>query len=344
MFSCAVLMNCRSVAEQVCTTAAWPLPPKSRNEPATKIARASPAAAEKRGFTGRIVGDPARISPSPVRGRAVEKRPQTPYSAEAGSRGMGRKRHLLAAAIAVFALASTGAQAAGPPDEPDLEAMALAVGDFDGGGIVDSQRFVTAPAPIVAEYERYFRPGARLAGRRLLYAANIDFSLDDASTTQLAFSTLVQQLNTSAGRKQLASGLPTNLRENTGGRIKIKSISIGRPLTLQFGQGAFRLAIVLKTNIGRDELAITGVRVDRAIGLIALAAYPGHWAGGPGSFTYQWNRCAAAGTPCTPIAGATAQTYVPTAADSGSRLSVTVTASNSVSQSSATSVAGNPVP
>ena len=305
---------------------------------------------------------------------------------------MGRKRHLLAAAIAVFALASAGAQAAGPPDEPDLEAMALAVGDFDGGGVVDSQRFVTAPAPIVAEYERYFRPGARLAGRRLLYAANIDFSLDDASTTQLAFSTLVQQLNTSAGRKQLASGLLTNLRKNTGGRIKIKSISIGRPLTLQLGQGAFRLAIVLKTNIGRDELAITGVRVDRAIGLIALAAYPrskltsgpavlatarlakrftagfmlhntvaptvvgtpqqgqaltsdpGHWAGGPGSFTYQWNRCAAAGTPCTPIAGATAQTYVPTAADSGSRMSVTVTASNSVSQSSATSVAGNPVP
>ena len=305
---------------------------------------------------------------------------------------MGRKRHLLAAAIAVFALASTGAQAAGPPDEPDLEAMALAVGDFDGGGVVDSQRFVTAPAPIVAEYERYFRPGARLAGRRLLYAANIDFSLDDASTTQLAFSTLVHQLNTSAGRKQLASGLLTNLRKNTGGRIKIKSISIGRPLTLQLGQGAFRLAIVLKTNIGRDELAITGVRVDRAIGLIALAAYPrskltsgpavlatarlakrftagfmlhntvaptvvgtpqqgqaltadpGHWAGGPGSFTYQWNRCAAAGTPCTPIAGATAQTYVPTAADSGSRMSVTVTASNSVSQSSATSVAGNPVP
>src|SRR5262245_33429977 len=45
-------MNCRSVAEQVCTTAARPLPPTSRtSEPTRKIASASPAAAVKRGFT-----------------------------------------------------------------------------------------------------------------------------------------------------------------------------------------------------------------------------------------------------------------------------------------------------
>jgi hypothetical protein len=306
---------------------------------------------------------------------------------------MGRRQHWLAVAIvAAFALAGVGAQAAGPPDEPDLQAMALDVSDFDGGGVVDSQRLVTAPAPIVAEYERYFRPGARLAGRRLLYAANIDFSLDDASTTQLVFSSLVQQLASPAGRKQLASGLLTTLRKNSRGRLKLKSTSIGAPVTLQLGQGAFRMAIVLKTNIGRVELAITGLRVDRAIGLIALGAYPrarltsgpavlatarlakrfaagfvlhntvlpaivgtpqqgqaltadpGHWAGGPGSFAYQWNRCAAAGTPCAPIPGATAQTYVPTAADSASRLSVTVTASNSISQSAASSTPTGAVP
>jgi hypothetical protein len=306
---------------------------------------------------------------------------------------MGRSRHwLVAAAVAVFALAGAGAQAAGPPDEPDLETMALAVGDFDGGAVVDIQRAVTPPPPLVGEYERFFRPGARLAGRRLLYVANIDISLDDASTTQLAFSSLLQQLNTPAGRRQISNGLLSNLSRNTGGRVKVRSISIGRPVSVQLGQGAFRLAIVLRTNVGRVELAITGLRIDRAIGLIALAAYPrstlttgpptlatarlakrftagfvlhntvaptvvgtpqqgqaltadpGHWAGGPGAFAYQWNRCAAAGTPCAPIAGATAQTYVPTAADSASRLSVTVTASNSISQSSATSVPGNPVP
>jgi hypothetical protein len=294
--------------------------------------------------------------------------------------------------VAVSAFAVAGAQAAGPPDEPDLQAMALAAGDFDGGGVVDSQGFVTAPVPFVGEYTRYFRPGARLGGRRLLYAANIDLSLDDASTMQTTFSALVQQLNTRAGQKAITDPLISRLRTGTGGRLKIKSISVARPVTMQLGQDAFRMAIVLKTNVGRLEFALAGVRVDRAIGLIALAAYPrarltngpptlatarlakrftagfqlqntvaptvvgtpqqgqaltadpGHWAGGPGSFTYQWNRCAAAGTPCAPIAGATAQTYVPTAADSGSRLSVTVTASNSISQSSATSVPGNPVP
>jgi hypothetical protein len=75
----------------------------------------------------------------------------------------------------------------------------------------------------------------------------------------------------------------------------------------------------------------------------ALTADPGHWAGAPGSFTYQWNRCAAGGG-CTAIAGAVGQTYAPTAADAGSTLTVTVTASNSVSQSTATSAAVGPVP
>jgi hypothetical protein len=307
---------------------------------------------------------------------------------------MGRKRHWCIGAVVVvaFALAGAGAQAAGPPDEPDLQAMALAVADFDGGGVVFQQGFVTAPAPVVAEYARYFRPGARLAGRRLLYVGNVDFSLDEASTTQLAFSAFVQELGTPAGRKQIIDDLVSNLRKGNGGRLKIKSTSAGRPVTLQLGQGAFRVAIVLKTNIGRLEFAVTGVRVDRAIGLIALAAYPrarltsgpavlatarlakrfaagfvlsntvlptivgtpqqgqaltadpGHWAGGPGGLAYQWNRCAAAGTPCTAIPGATAQTYVPTAADSASRLSVTVTASNTISQSSASSTPTNPVP
>src|SRR5689334_13322715 len=52
MFSCATLMNCRSVAEQVCETAARPFPPRRRTSaPVANSAKASPAAAEKRGFT-----------------------------------------------------------------------------------------------------------------------------------------------------------------------------------------------------------------------------------------------------------------------------------------------------
>lgn len=311
------------------------------------------------------------------------------------STGLGARARVLVgllAALAALVVACVAAQAAGAPDEPDLASMALSVGDFDGGAAVDHNGFTTAPAPIVAEYERFFKPGARLAGRRLLYAANINFSLDDASTTQLVFATLLQQLKTPAGRRQIASGLITDLKKNTRGRVKLKSVAVSAPTTLQLGQGAFRLAIVIKTTAGRIELALTGLRVDRAVGLVALAAYPrarltsapavlitarlakrftagfvlrntvlpsvvgtpqqgqaltadpGHWAGGPGAFAYQWNRCGASGTSCTPISGAVGQTYVPTSTDSTNRLTVTVNASNSVSQSSASSAATAPVP
>src|ERR671922_2510616 len=115
-------MNCRSVAEQVWTIAAWPLPPKrSTNEPTAKIARASPAAAEKRGFTAPIVGDVPPGAPSPVRGSAVEQTAQSSYSPEAGRRGMGRSPHwLFGAAGGGVSPPGRGAPRARPPHEPYL--------------------------------------------------------------------------------------------------------------------------------------------------------------------------------------------------------------------------------
>lgn len=49
----------------------------------------------------------------------------------------------------------------------------------------------------------------------------------------------------------------------------------------------------------------------------ALSADPGTWAPAATSYRYQWKRCADA---CAPIAAATGETYVPVAADRGSRL------------------------
>ena len=58
-----------------------------------------------------------------------------------------------------------------------------------------------------------------------------------------------------------------------------------------------------------------------------LAALPGAWSGGkPISFTYQWQQCDAAGANCTPISGATGETYKPGAGDAGHALIVTVSA------------------
>ena len=63
----------------------------------------------------------------------------------------------------------------------------------------------------------------------------------------------------------------------------------------------------------------------------------GAWFGAPSTFSYAWSRCDATGSACTPIPGATAKTYAPAAADSGTTLRVAVTGSNSVSTSQATS-------
>jgi hypothetical protein len=48
----------------------------------------------------------------------------------------------------------------------------------------------------------------------------------------------------------------------------------------------------------------------------------GTWLEAPTSYTYQWQRCTAAGTGCVAIPGATAQTYVPVAGDIGHTLLV----------------------
>jgi lysozyme len=59
----------------------------------------------------------------------------------------------------------------------------------------------------------------------------------------------------------------------------------------------------------------------------ALAAVPGVWAGGkPVRFSYQWQRCDAAGANCQPVPGAIGEKYVANADDVGHSLSVVVAA------------------
>ncbi|MDQ1702775.1 MAG: large repetitive protein, partial [Frankiaceae bacterium] len=73
--------------------------------------------------------------------------------------------------------------------------------------------------------------------------------------------------------------------------------------------------------------AITGAAVDQQ----TLTSSTGDWnASATPTYTYQWRRCDSAGASCVNIAGATASTYVVTAADIGSTLRVVVTATNIV--------------
>lgn len=59
-----------------------------------------------------------------------------------------------------------------------------------------------------------------------------------------------------------------------------------------------------------------------------LTVTNGSWAGGPGTFAYQWRQCDSNGASCVAIPGATSTTYTTTAADVGHRLRAAVTSSN----------------
>jgi hypothetical protein len=72
-----------------------------------------------------------------------------------------------------------------------------------------------------------------------------------------------------------------------------------------------------------------------------LSATTGTWTGAPASFAYQWKRCA--GGQCVAIPGATASTYVLSAAEVGTRARVRVTASNDGGRTSAQSKSTAPV-
>jgi hypothetical protein len=65
-----------------------------------------------------------------------------------------------------------------------------------------------------------------------------------------------------------------------------------------------------------------------------LTANPGTWNGtGPLTYTYQWERCDAAGSNCQDISGATQSSYTPSGNDVGSTIRVVVTATNDAGSS-----------
>ena len=74
-----------------------------------------------------------------------------------------------------------------------------------------------------------------------------------------------------------------------------------------------------------------------------LVGDAGSWSPQPTAFTYQWQRCNAAGGSCSPIAGADAAAYTLTAADDYGQLDVVVTAADTGGATSATSSASGVV-
>lgn len=71
-----------------------------------------------------------------------------------------------------------------------------------------------------------------------------------------------------------------------------------------------------------------------------LTAAPGTWSGStPMTYSYQWQRCDSAGSSCSAVSGATANTYLLASADAGHTMRVSVTATNSAGSATASSAA-----
>jgi hypothetical protein len=70
-----------------------------------------------------------------------------------------------------------------------------------------------------------------------------------------------------------------------------------------------------------------------------LTVTSGAWSNSPTSFAYQWQHCDAAGANCSPIGGASGQTYTLAAPDAGTTIRVSVTATNAVGSSQPTTSA-----
>ena len=99
-------------------------------------------------------------------------------------------------------------------------------------------------------------------------------------------------------------------------------------------------ALIPPPPVATTPPAIVGVA---AVGQ-TLTASPGTWqAPKPPTFAFRWQRCDATGAACTPIAGASAQTYVVTTADVGHALVVVVTATSRGRSASAASPPTAPV-
>jgi hypothetical protein len=307
---------------------------------------------------------------------------------------ISRRRGAIAAVVVVvvaFAAAVAAWAAGSPPEGPQLETMALSTSDFSRGAAVAQEGFRPASPPVVADFVRIFHSGARLAGQRLLGVTSTVFLVDSTGTAGVGFLQIQGELSTTNGRRAIAAGIKRNVATSTRGAVKVKTVTFGRVVRFQAGDGAFVVPIKLQTNRGTLQLAIVGMVLDRAVGLIELDGYPGkripvktamvaaqkldqhfeaafqirnviaptitgtpklgatltadrgRWAGGPSAFTYQWNDCDAAGANCVPIAGAVAPTYVPGTTDTGMRITVTVTATNSVSSKPVASAATAPV-
>ena len=253
--------------------------------------------------------------------------------------------------------------------------MAVGPADFPGGRVA-TQGYVKPDSDSLAEYDRSLE-GAKVGGQRLPYLENdIDVykTVDTAELTVAAIplgvllysdrlaksftkSFGLKVTYTKVGRPQGLGagsdsvGIVVHLGTRSGEiRVIFAAFRIGSldSLVTFFGAprqqiGISQAKLIAKAGVRhiRAGLAPANAVAPALTGTVqvgqALAAQTGTWLSSPVSYTYQWERCDAAGANCAPIAGATTQSYVIAPSDAGSTLAVVVGALNAYGSGSATS-------
>jgi hypothetical protein len=181
------------------------------------------------------------------------------------------RRVALATAAVAACLAAATAFAAGATGDPDLRAMALGPGDFAPGAKVVSEHMKPGSGPIVSVFERSFGPGVRLAGPRLLVVTTTIALFRDSGSAALTFGEIQRTLQSPTGRSGVAKDFAAAVGSGT---LRVKSVSVGAPIPLGLAQGSLKLPITLRTSLGRLEVALDVLVLDRALGVVVVAALP----------------------------------------------------------------------
>jgi hypothetical protein len=274
--------------------------------------------------------------------------------------------------VGVLALALVaGASAA----SPDVAAMNLQVADVPGGKLI-AQRTLKESG-YVSAYLREFVFAAPSGSSRLVFleaetalAPTAAFATTDLTSAEKAF-------RSTFGRKAFIASIAKSAKvspklivvgkvQHVGGYDQGFSLPVSLPVK---GKRVYESVIFLR--LDRAVVFMSSLAL-RPVGAVAMAKYvtalaghigteftpvgtspptvtgnalqgqtvtatTGTWTAADATFTYQWQRCDAAGANCVPVAGATASTYAVTPADVGATLNVVVTAANRFGAPAATS-------
>ena len=297
---------------------------------------------------------------------------------------MKRRLAAAAAAVAVAALAGAASASSAPPgpdaakmtlqatDFPGshasgtrLEGSGGIVGGFENVirlaspfgksqyRVFDSIAMVAADVPAgIAVYHQFGRQFSSKANRLELIASLLSqagLTIDpekvsmltpralgiDDSSMEIGFVVKVgkQRLNVSITLVRLDRVVDADLALGTGNTVELAD-----------GQAVVHLAA---SHIAAG-LVPAGLETPEIAGAVAvgevLTVSTGTWSGAATTFTYQWQRCDAAGAGCVDVAGATGVTYRLTAADAHSTLRANVTAAGRFGHGTAPSALSAVVP